>query len=364
MDSASASRWPSERSRGWMVSSMPGASRSSSAATGPGLRVGAGVGGGALLGDGLEVEQVGGRLRHQAHVRTPLGGRQVGRVVADHGDGAGAPLARALQGPDQARLAGAVASHQHGDATGGQGEVDLADGDVGAVDDGDGTRREQRLRPRHGRRRRGRRQLGQRPGVAAGVADGQRERVPAHETAELDQRRGDGRVLQQPLRLVDADAAVAGDQADPVGEGHDPLEAVLREQDGQAEVVDEPGDGREHVLGGGRVERRGGLVQHQHARVRGEHGADRDALLLAAGEGAQVARPEVRDAEQVEGLLDAAAHRAGRCPELLHAVGELLLDRVGDEARPAGPGRRSRRGGRARAAAARRCWSRPAGRHR
>ena len=41
---------------------------------------------------------------------------------------------------------------------------------------------------------------------------------------------------------------------------------------------------------------------------------------------------QVGDAEQVEGLLDPAAHRVGREPELLHAVGELLLDGVGDEA--------------------------------
>ena len=59
--------------------------------------------------------------------------------------------------------------------------------------------------------------------------------------------------------------------------------------------------------------------------------ADRDALLLAAGERAQVAGAQVGDAEQVEGLLDPAAHRLGGGAELLHAVGELLLDRVGDE---------------------------------
>ena len=39
-----------------------------------------------------------------------------------------------------------------------------------------------------------------------------------------------------------------------------------------------------------------------------------------------------RQAEQVEGLLHAAAHDVGRQAEGLHAVGELVLDRVGDEA--------------------------------
>ena len=51
----------------------------------------------------------------------------------------------------------------------------------------------------------------------------------------------------------------------------------------------------------------------------------------AAGQGAQVAAAQVGDAEQVQGLLDPAAHRVRRQAELLHAVGELLLDGVGDE---------------------------------
>ena len=52
------------------------------AAAGAGARPRRRVGGGALVGDGLEVEQVGGGLRHQPDVRTPLGGRERGRVVA------------------------------------------------------------------------------------------------------------------------------------------------------------------------------------------------------------------------------------------------------------------------------------------
>ena len=94
----------------------------------------------------------------------------------------------------------------------------------------------------------------------------------------------------------------------------------------------ESGQGGEHLLGGGRVERRGRLVEHQHPRMHGQHRSDRDPLLLAAGQGAQVTVPQVGDAEQVEGLLDPPAHGVGSEAELLHAVGELLLDGVGDEA--------------------------------
>ena len=66
--------------------------------------------------------------------------------------------------------------------------------------------------------------------------------------------------------------------------------------------------------------------------MHGEHGADGDPLLLATREGAQVAGAQVGDAEQVEGLLDPAAHGRRGQAELLHAVGQLLLDGVGDEA--------------------------------
>ena len=98
------------------------------------------------------------------------------------------------------------------------------------------------------------------------------------------------------------------------------------------EVVHQPGERGQHLLGRGRVERRGRLVEHEQPRVHGQHRADRDPLLLPAGERAQVAGAQVGDAEQVEGLLDPAAHGVGGQAELLHAVGELLLDGVGDEA--------------------------------
>ena len=167
--------------------------------------------------------------------------------------------------------------------------------------------------------------------MAARVADGQRQRVPAGEAAELDERRRHRRVDQDLAGLVDPDAAVTGDEADPVGERDHALEPVLGEEHGQAEVVDQAGDGREDLLGRRRVEGGGGLVEDQHAGVGGQHRPDGDALLLAAGEGAEVARAQVGDAEQVERLLDPAAHRLRSGAELLHAVRELLLDRVGDE---------------------------------
>ena len=58
----------------------------------------------------------------------------------------------------------------------------------------------------------------------------------------------------------------------------------------------------------------------------------RHPLSLAAGQGPQRPVAQVGEAEQVEGLLDALAHDVRRKAEALHAVRELVLDDVGDEA--------------------------------
>src|SRR5665647_2608175 len=106
---------------------------------------------------------------------------------------------------------------------------------------------------------------------------------------------------------------------------------MLGEKDGQPEVMDEPGEGGENLLRGDRVEGRGRFVQHQDPRVRSEDAADSHALLLASREGAQGPLADIGEAEQVERLLDPAAHDVTTDAERLHAVGELLLDGVGDE---------------------------------
>src|SRR5665811_1867438 len=52
---------------------------------------------------------------------------------------------------------------------------------------------------------------------------------------------------------------------------------------------------------------------------------------LASREGAQGPLADISEAEQVERLLDPAAHDVTGHTERLHAVGQLLLDSVGDE---------------------------------
>ena len=104
-----------------------------------------------------------------------------------------------------------------------------------------------------------------------------------------------------------------------VGEGQHPLEPVLGQHHRDVEVVDQPGQRGQHVLGRGRVERRGRLVEHQDPRVHGEHRAERDALLLAAaragaGRGSAGRRcPAGRASPRRGGAWSRPAGRAAPC---------------------------------------------------
>ena len=119
---------------------------------------------------------------------------------------------------------------------------------------------------------------------------------------------------------------------DGVGVLEDPLDPVLGDDDGDGEVVHETGDRGEHVLGARGVQGRGRLVEDDDPGVGGEHRPDGDPLLLATGQLPQGGAAQVGDAQHVERLLDPLAHRRRAESELLHAVGQLLLDGVGDEA--------------------------------
>ena len=77
--STSARRCPSERSRGCVASAIPGAMRSSVRARAPGNGARLRIGARELLADGVEIEQIRGRVRHQPDQRARLGRAEVGR---------------------------------------------------------------------------------------------------------------------------------------------------------------------------------------------------------------------------------------------------------------------------------------------
>ena len=127
--------------------------------------------------------------------------------------------------------------------------------------------------------------------------------------------------------------ASAVDEDGAVGERRGALEPVLGEHHGGAEVVVEPHERGEHVVGALRVELRRRLVEHQRLRPGGERTGDHAALPLAARERRRVAVAQVGDAERVEHLLDAPAHRLLGEAEVLEHEGEVALHVVDDELR-------------------------------
>ena len=266
--------------------------------------------------------------------RASTGERSAGSLSADI-DPTAVARPGTLQRPEQRRLPGAVAPHERHDLARAQLHVDTAYGRHGAVADHDSAGPQharpdlQRLRHR-GRRHdagEGEGQVGRAP---ACVAHRKGQGLPAGEPSELDDRRRDTRPFEHMAGLTGNGRAVAGEVHDAIGVLHDAFEPVLRDHDGDAEVVHEPGDRGEHLFGCGGIERRSRLVEHEDLRVRREHRADRDPLELPGRQLMQRAVPQLGEAEEVERLFHALAHHRRRDRELLHAVGELLLERVGD----------------------------------
>ncbi len=319
------------------------------------------VRGGQDLGDGPGAgrDQGGPRVECIECIQCIQGGRRVlGRQGHPHVGGpthaTGVSGQAACEGVQQRRLAGSVAPHQGDHLTGGQGQPDLAQGHrvapqhaeaVGRHDRAPDLARAAAPGPARaaapgvdGRRRgpgRGVEALAQPVRGPAGVAHRQRQRVPAQDPPEVDQRwvdRGSGHGLGRAEQRTDDTVA---DEQDGVGVVDDALEAVLGDQHGHADVVDQSVQRGEHLLGSDRVECRRRLVQDQDARAGHEGSGDGHPLLLAAGQVAQRSVAQGAQTEQVQGLLDAAQTRVPVARLRADAAGDLVVHGLGGE-----PGRR------------------------
>ena len=124
-------------------------------------------------------------------------------------------------------------------------------------------------------------EIAQRPGRSTGIAHGERKGAPAGEPAEFDDW---GRNGCEAHHLGggpnDERLGVAWDDDHSVSKLNDALEAVLSKDDGDAEIVHEPLECGEHLLGRPWVERGGRLVEDEDLGMGGEDSADRHALLL------------------------------------------------------------------------------------
>ena len=293
---------------------MPGASRSSSARHRPAPA----VAGRALLVHGLQVEQVGGGLRHQPDQRAPR------RPAPPAGSTPATSTGPACACRDPAAPTAATTCPQP----------------LRPISAVTLPARERRGRPR-GPRPCGRARTvtpravrpASRPSTSARASGGRRAGRARGPRAARRRAPSAGAATSPASRPSSTSGGTTGESASRSrGVAHaQPAVAgaagTIRSANGTTrssrcsatstvtpEVVDQPGQRGEHVLGRGRVERGGRLVEHQQPRVHRQHRADRDPLLLPARQGPQVAVAQLGDAEQVEGLLDPAAHRVGGSP--------------------------------------------------
>ena len=210
----------------------------------------------ALLIDTLAVEQERGVLGHEADPPDPLLGREADRWRALDRGGTARGLVDASQAAEQGRLARAVASHHRRDGASPHLEVDPIERQRAPV------RGAEPIRDRHHLaatdQRRGDRFVAESSShctrSTSRVADGHRQRRPASEPAEVDDRRCQRRRGHHDTRLPHLDGAGAIEQHHPIGEGEHPLKTVLGEHHRQTDVVDEPSQARQHFLGGTWVE--------------------------------------------------------------------------------------------------------------
>jgi hypothetical protein len=172
----------------------------------------------------------------------------------------------------------------------------------------------------------------------ARLLDPHRRRGDARQREQLSpgrlQRRGSApRPLQERAGIaVVRDAPVVhGDHA--IGRRQAALEAMLAQHDRRVPLLVEPSQQADQLVAGDRVELRGGLVEQHHARASRERGAERHALLLAAGELVRGAVEQVVDPERERHLLHTARHRACRVAAALEREGDLGAHRAHHELR-------------------------------
>ena len=274
--------------------------------------------------------------RDEADLADERGCPQRVRCHALDADASGGRAHEAREESQEGRLSRAVATHDRDDLTPGDREVDVVQHVGWSVPGGHvrhaGDRLAERRRDPNGRRDRIE-PIEQRSRRAPRVAHRQRQWRPTGEACERDHRRRNRRAGHHGHRRSDGQATVCSDDCDTRRVLHDPFQSMFGEENGEAEIVDESGEDRQHVLGRARIERRGGFVEDQDTRRCREHRTDRDSLRLTRRERCERSPSKCSDAEKVEHVLDAAAHHVGRDAEILHRVRELVLDGVGDEAR-------------------------------
>ena len=309
-----------------------------------GARAGAGDAGGLAVGlrelvpHAAQVEQVRRGLRHQPDERARLGGVHLVRVAAVDVDTAPLTRARALQRPQQRRLARAVAAHERGDLPVAQREVDVPHGDDVVVAHLDATGGQRHLAV--ARRGPGRAERSALPARRArGPRDGGRR---ARTAAAAPSRRGDPARRRAGRRPCWSNISAGNPSCTVPSPGRWMTRSAYcttRSSRCSASTTVTPRSCTRRVTAASTSSAAVGSSADVGSSSTSTRGCAVSTAPIATrccwppDSSCRPAGAQVGEAEQVEGLLDPLAHDVRRHGQLLHAVGELLLDGVGDEAR-------------------------------
>ena len=158
-----------------------------------------------------------------------------------------------------------------------------------------------------------------------GCEPGQREQLGG---GRLQRRRARGGPGEERRGIAVAGDAPVLERDHAVDRRQAALEAVLGEHDRRLPLLVEPAQQPDQLVAGNGVQLRGRLVEQHQPRPAGERRAERDALLLAAGELVRRAIQQRVDAERERDLLDAARDRGGAVAAALERERELGAHRA------------------------------------
>ena len=133
-------------------------------------------------------------------------------------------------------------------------------------------------------------------------------------------------------RARERDGAVVHDE-DAAAVGGEQGDLLLDDDDRDAEAAVDVGERLEDDARADRVERRRGLVEHEHAGLEGQDRGDGDLLLLAARQRGDLAMAQLGDTDGGKRAPDAALDLVMGHAEVLEAEEQFVLDDRGDHLR-------------------------------
>jgi hypothetical protein len=260
------------------------------------------------------------------------------RLHAPDADSAADRLAEADQMREEGRLTRSIAPHQRDDFSGLYRKIDSMKRGDGPVRRAKRFHNGNNIAGDHLASTEFRRAVGQPitkgAGNATSIANGKRKRIPSGETPQFHNRRSNDRCRKNfSWGTHHHRTAITWHHHDAIGILNHSFEAMLSDQDGDPEIVDESCQCCEHFLCSSRIERRCGFVEDKHSWARRENSPNRNSLLLTTRQRREWTIAQVVQTEQIKDVLDSSTHHVGGNTKVFHGICQFVLDEIGNETR-------------------------------